>query len=184
MAPPRPVAPLTDDRLALTPISETDAGEMQRLCDVDGWDDMHTPGSSNVFLTVPGCLRLFVWAASLAYSWEAEDFSANDVHTCFAIRLTQGTGDLAGIVGYTRLWTPDWHGRLTTYYWTAPPMRRAQVATDALKLSMPWALKAWDVDEVFIHALNGKSEKVAKRAGFELTDESIGEHPVFRHGAN
>jgi RimJ/RimL family protein N-acetyltransferase len=167
----------------LTPISATDAGELQRICDMDGWDALQTPGAVNIFLTVDGCLRWFVWADSVARSWEDEDFPADEVHTCFAIRIRRQS-DLAGVVGYTRLSAPEWHGRLTAYYWTAPGMRKHEVATDAVKLATPWALESWNVDEVFIHALNDKSEKVAKRAGFELTDESVAGHPVFRRRAS
>lgn len=183
MAPSRPKAPLTDGRLVLTPISDADAAEMQQICDMAGWDAMQTPGAVNVFLTVKGCLRWFVWAASVAQSWEDEDFPADEAHTCFAIRI-QGQGNLAGVVGYTRLSSPEWRGRLTVYYWTAPAMRKNRVATDAVRLATPWALEAWNADEASVHALNDESEQVAKRADFELTDESIVGHRVFRRGAS
>jgi RimJ/RimL family protein N-acetyltransferase len=62
-------------------------------------------------------------------------------------------------------------------------MRGKGVATGAVRLATPWALEAWEADEVFIHALNETSEKVATKAGFERTEEVVWGFPVFRRGA-
>jgi RimJ/RimL family protein N-acetyltransferase len=181
VAPIRPATALTDGTLVLTPVSEADAAELQEICDLEGWNDMQVPGITNVFMTVPGCKRLFVWADALRHSWDAPGF--REVHTCFAVRARTDANALAGVIGFTRSNRPQWHGRLTTYYWTAPAMRGKGVATGAVRLATPWALEAWEAGEVFIHALNETSEKVATKAGFKRTEEVVWGFPVFRRGA-
>lgn len=172
-----PSSQLGDGVIALSPITGADGDEIVATGDAQGFTHLFDPGLLE--LPVDDSQRFQLWVGKRAALWNSIELPVTMQDACFAVREV-GASALAGVVGFNRPHGSVYSDRLNVYYWTAPSMRGHGVAAKAVVAAVSWALAAFGVAEAFIRAANPGSERVAQKAGFIRSDETIEGAPVFK----
>lgn len=172
-----PSSQLGDAVISLSPITMADGEEIVAIGDVQGFKPLFDPGLIDAPLN--DNQRFQLWAGKRAALWNSIDIPVTMQDACFAVRQA-GLSPLAGVVGFNRPHGSSFSDRLNIYYWTAPSMRGRGIAAKAVLVSLSWALATFGVADAFVRAANRESERVAEKAGFIRSEETIDGAPVFK----
>jgi len=172
-----PSPQLGDGVIELSPITGADADDIVAMGDAQGFTPLFDPGLLE--LPVGDSQRFRLWVRKRAVLWNSIELPVTMQDACLAVK-DAGASALAGVVGFNCPHVSVYSNRLNVYYWTAPSMRGHGVAAKAVGAAVSWALNAFGVAEAFIRAANPGSERVAQKAGFIRSDETIEAAPVFK----
>jgi RimJ/RimL family protein N-acetyltransferase len=172
-----PSSQLGNADISLSPITMADGEEIVAIGDVAGFKPLFDPGLGEAPLN--DNQRFQLWTGKRAGLWDSIEVPVTMQDACFAVRQA-GLRPLAGVVGFNRPHGSSFSDRLNIYYWTAPGMRGRGVAAKAVLAGLSWALATFGVADAFIRAANPESERVAKKAGFVRSEETIDGAPVFK----
>jgi RimJ/RimL family protein N-acetyltransferase len=172
-----PSPQLGDGVIALSPITGADGVEIVAMGHTQGFIPLFDPALLE--LQVEDSERFRIWVAKRAGLWNSFELPVTMQDACFAVREA-GASALAGVVGFNRPNGSAYSGRLNVYYWTAPTMRGHGIAAKAVVAAVSWALATFRAAEAFIRAANPESERVADKAGFSRSGDTIDGAPVFK----
>jgi RimJ/RimL family protein N-acetyltransferase len=155
---PLPDPPLADEEVVLRPFEEPDLDRLVEAC--------RDPAIAEyTFIPAPYARS----DAELFVSGQSERRRAGEAID-LAIRA-RGDGELLGATGL-RVFRPE-RFSCEIGYWVAPELRGRGIAPRAVRMLADWALDALPVRRIELtpDADNRASQRVAEKAGFELTGE-------------
>jgi RimJ/RimL family protein N-acetyltransferase len=176
---PKPAEPISDELIELRPLEATDAAAIVATGDADGFRQLMGPGERKLEHLAPD-QALKAWALGFSV-WHDSELPITMIRTCFAVRSRADPNHLAGIVGFNCPVGAQWAGRLNVFYWIAPNMRCKGYASRAVALGTAWALEAWGLKRAFAHATSPASVRVAEKAEFRATGETLDGSPILEY---